>query len=101
MEVDGVGGGKDFRLYPGGGDAWDWSLTGTQHSPGIQPADVEDLLARGATVLVLSRGMRLRLEVDPRTMALIEERGIIVHMAETTDAVAIYNELAEAQPIGE
>src|SRR5215813_11390589 len=57
MEVGGLGDGKDFKLYPGGGRAWDWNETGTRHSPGIQPADVEELLANGATVLVLSLGM--------------------------------------------
>ena len=35
MAVEGVGSGKDFKLYPGGGRAWDWSETGTRHVPGI------------------------------------------------------------------
>lgn len=65
MEVDGIGAGKDFKLYPGGGRGWDWNETGTRHSPGIQPADVEELLAHGATVVVLSLGMNRRLQVDP------------------------------------
>ena len=47
---------KDARLYPGGAEEWDWNETGTSHDPGIQPADVELLLERGATVIVLSRG---------------------------------------------
>jgi hypothetical protein len=48
MTVAGLGDGKDFKLYPGGGRAWDWSETGTRHEPGIQPADVAELLERGA-----------------------------------------------------
>ena len=47
MEVEGVGTGKDFKLYPGGGREWDWRETGTQHVPGIQPADVQELLDHG------------------------------------------------------
>jgi hypothetical protein len=47
IEVEGLGVGKDYKLYPGGGSEWDWSQTGTRHSPGIQPADVEELLAHG------------------------------------------------------
>jgi hypothetical protein len=86
--------------YPGGGREWDWSETGTRHVPGVQPADVEELLARGATTVVLSRGMHLVLEVDPRTVELLESRAITVHIAETTEAVKIYNELAEAGPVG-
>src|SRR5438477_8823951 len=57
MEVEGLDAGKDFKLYPGGGRAWDWAETGTRHSPGIQPADVEELVICGATAVVLSQGM--------------------------------------------
>ncbi|MFC4063429.1 Mth938-like domain-containing protein [Actinoplanes subglobosus] len=94
MEVEGLGVGKDFKVYPGGGRPWDWSETGTRHSPGIQPGDVEELLTQGATHVVLSRGMQLQLQVDPRTHTLLTERGITVHVAETTEAVEIYNDLA-------
>ncbi|WP_204012426.1 Mth938-like domain-containing protein [Virgisporangium aurantiacum] len=100
MEVDGLGSGKDFTLYPGGGHEWDWSETGTRHSPGIQPEDVEELLRHGAATIVLSRGMESRLEVDPRTLKLLEERGIAVHVAETLQAVELYNELADTHPVG-
>jgi hypothetical protein len=86
--------GKDFKLFPGGGRPWDWSETGTRHNPGIQPADVEELLAHGATTVVLSRGMQLQLQVDPRTLDLLEQRGVTVHIAETTEAVKVYNDLA-------
>ena len=57
MEVEGVGSGRDFKLYPGGGREWDWAETGTHHVPGIQPADVAELLEKGSKVIVLTRGM--------------------------------------------
>jgi hypothetical protein len=95
MTIEGLGVGKDFKLYPGGGRAWDWSETGTQHTPGIQPADVEELLDRGATVVVLSRGMEQRLEVDPRTLQRLADRGVEVHALETGQAVKIYNDLVD------
>ena len=41
--------------------------TGTNHSPGIQRADVEMLLAEGAATVVLSLGMNGRLLVAPAT----------------------------------
>ena len=94
MDVEDLGVGKDFKLYPGGGRPWDWSETGTRHSPGVQPDDVQKLLAHGATTVVLSRGMQLQLQVDPRALRLLEERGVTVHVAETTEAVQIYNNLA-------
>ena len=93
MEVEGLGAGKDFKLYPGGGHAWDWAETGTSHSPGIQPADVEELVARGATTIVLSQGMNKQLHVHPNTCRYLEERSITVHVAETREAVKIYNDL--------
>jgi hypothetical protein len=99
MVVEGVGEGKDFKLYPGGGREWDWRETGTQHDPGIQPADVEQLLENGATVVVLSRGMNLALQTSPETIKLLEQRGIPVHVKETKESVALYNKLAETQAV--
>lgn len=94
MQVSDLGSGKDFKLWPGGGRAWDWNETGTRHVPGIQPADVEELLARGCRVIVLTRGMQLALKTCPETLALLEQEGIRVHVAETRDAAELYNELA-------
>lgn len=100
IEVEGVGVGKDFKVYPGGGRKWDWSETGTQHDPGIQPADVEELIKNGASVVVLSRGMNLRLQTSRETIQLLEQRGISVHVKETKEAVDLYNKLAETQAVG-
>src|SRR5690349_24897601 len=87
MRIDGVGPGKDFKLYPGGGRAWDWNETNTHHVPGIQPADVEDLLAHGSEVVVLSRGMQLALQTAPETVRLLKERHVPFHIEETSAAV--------------
>ena len=100
MEVDGLGVGKDFKLYPGGGRAWDWNETGTRHVPGIQPSDVAELLDRGSTVIVLSRGMDLVLQTRPETLEVLRRRGIPVYVQETRAAVALYNRLAGDQPVG-
>ena len=92
---------KDAKLYPGGARAWDWNETGTSHSPGIQPADVDELLEHGADVIVLSRGMNERLKVKPETLRMLDERGIEAHVLQTEDAVRRYNELQEAnRPVG-
>ena len=48
---------KDAKLFPGGSREWNWRETGTEHVPGIRPADVQELLDHGAKVVVLSRGM--------------------------------------------
>jgi hypothetical protein len=100
MQVAGLGVGKDFKLYPGGGREWDWNETGTRHQPGIQPADVEELLTHGATVVVLSQGMDEQLHVDPATVTYLSEHGVPVHVLETRQAVKVYNELAQQVPVG-
>lgn len=66
-----------------------------EHVPGIQPADVEELLEHGARVVVLSRGMDERLRVQDRTLARLEEAGAEVHVAETREAVRLYNRLRD------
>ena len=100
MEVDGLGQGKDFKLYPGGGRDWDWSETGTRHVPVIQPADVLELLENGSELVVLTRGMDLVLRTCSETLALLRERQILVHLEETRAAVALYNKLAEEVQVG-
>ena len=94
MEIDGIGTGKDFKLWPGGGREWDWTETGTHHVPGIQPADVEELLANGSQAIVLSRGMLLRLQICSQTLNFLETKGKDVHVVETNKAAQIYNDLA-------
>jgi hypothetical protein len=86
--------------WPGGGRAWDWSETGTRHRPGIQPADVEELLGHGARHVVLSRGHLGRLQIQPETLNYLESAGIAVHVEETGSAVTLYNRLATTEPVG-
>jgi len=101
MTVEGLGTGKDFKLWPGGGRAWDWRETGTRHVPGIQPDDVRELLEHGAEEVVLSRGMWLALQTRDDTLQLLDEHGVRVHRAETREAVQLYNERAEqGVPVG-
>jgi hypothetical protein len=95
MDVEGLGAGKDYKLFPGGGRAWDWSETGTRHVPGVQVADVVELVEHGATVVVLALGMDRQLQVDPATLRYLGERGVDVRVAETREAVKLYNELAD------
>jgi len=68
--------------------------------PGIQPADVEELLEHGASVVVLSQGMTGRLQVAPETLKMLKDRGISVHVLDTQEAVDTYNELCKKEPVG-
>jgi hypothetical protein len=101
LEVEGEDGPfKDAKLYPGGARAWDWNETGTSHEPGIQPADVEELLERGATSVVLSKGFHERLGVSPETLRTLEDRGVAAHVRQTGEAISLYNELRETERVG-
>jgi len=91
---------KDARLFPGGAKEWDWNETGTSHDPGIQPADMERLLERGATVIVLSRGFHERLRIAPETHRMLEEKDIPSHIAQTEEAADLYGKLREFERVG-
>jgi hypothetical protein len=91
---------KDAKLFPGGARAWDWRETGTRHIPGIQPADVAELVAHGARCVVLSTGMLRMLRVCPETLRALEEQGVVCEVLPTPQAVAAYNRLAEDKPVG-
>ena len=99
-EVEGFGSFKDVKLHPGGAREWDWDETGTRHSPGIQFADVEEILEHGATVVVLTTGVLGRLKVQPETLSTLHEKGVTVHVKRTPDPVRLYNELRETVPVG-
>lgn len=91
---------KDAKLFPGGSRAWDWRETGTAHVPGIQPADVEELIENGALVIILSRGVHEQLQVSKDTLDLLESEGIPAHVLQTEKAVELYNRLCEHEPVG-
>ena len=91
---------KDAKLFPGGSREWNWRETGTEHVPGIQPADVQELLDHGAKVVVLSRGMTECLRVSGETLDFLKEGRIEAHILPTTEAAELYNRLAKQGPVG-
>ena len=88
------------KLYPGGARPWDWNETGTSHIPGVQPADVQEILDRGVEVLVIGRGYLGHLQVCPETRALLQERKVELHVLQTEVAVALYNKLRRTRHVG-
>jgi len=86
---------KDCKLWPGGGREWKWDETGTHHSPGIQPADVEEILNHSVDVIILTQGQLGRLSVADETKALLAEKGIEVHIVNTKKAVDLFNRLTK------
>ena len=86
---------KDCKIWPGGAREWRWGETGTHHDPGIQPADIEEVLAHDPEAVVLGRGQLGRLNVCAETETLLRERGISYHIEKTGKAVTLFNDLAK------
>ncbi|XP_056139634.1 mth938 domain-containing protein [Lampris incognitus] len=84
---------KDCKVWPGGSRAWDWRETGTDHHPGIQPADLEEVLKKGIDTLVIGRGMREELQVPSSTQDFVKQTGVKLRVLQTEKAVTEYNNL--------
>ena len=95
MEVEGYSAGKDFILYPGGAEPWNWNDTGTTHEGGIQPQDIDKLLAKSAKKIVLTKGMTGRLRVSDAALKRLKDAGIEFMILNTDEAVEVYNRLAQ------
>jgi len=68
--------------------------------PGIQPADVQELIEHGAKAVVLSKGIWERLNVCPETLEVLAKSRIEVEVLQTEAAVKRFNELRESMPVG-
>src|SRR5687767_1929181 len=100
IEVQGYPTFKDVKVFPGGAREWDWGETGTRHVPGIQPADVQELLEHGTRAVVLSTGIWQRLRVCPETLELLAKNGIHVEVLQSEAAVERFNVLRENTLVG-
>ena len=100
IEVDGHPPFKDAKIFPGGAREWDWRETGTRHVPGIQPADVQELIEHGARAVVLSSGIWQRLQVCSETLTVLAQNGIQVEVLQTEAAVERFNMIRENMPVG-
>jgi hypothetical protein len=99
IEIEGFGKFRDAKIYPGGAREWDWRETGTRHVPGIQPADVEELLVHEPTSIVLSQGMLKQLKACPETLDLLARRGVRCHVLPTAEAVDLFNRRRDQERI--
>ena len=100
IEVEGYPPFKDAKIFPGGAREWDWRETGTRHVPGIQPADVQELIEHGARTVVLSKGVWERLQVCPETLEILSKNDIQFEVLQTEAAVERFNELRENIAVG-
>ncbi|NXL53983.1 AAMDC protein, partial [Podilymbus podiceps] len=64
------------------------------HAPGVQPADLEEVVQKGVKTVVIGRGMSEALQVPPSTVDYLKKNGIDVLVLQTAKAVEEYNALA-------
>nr|XP_042706173.1 mth938 domain-containing protein isoform X2 [Chrysemys picta bellii] len=76
-------------LLTGGGERR-WACS---HSPGVQPADLEEVVKKGVKTLVIGRGMSEALQVPASTVDYLKKNGIDVLVLQTEKAVKEYNTL--------
>lgn len=86
---------KDVKLYPGGAKEWDWNETGTRHIPGIQPADIKELVKNDSEIIILSRGVFKRLKTSDEAIAFLVEKNINYEILQTPKAAELYNHLCD------
>lgn len=90
---------KDMKISPNIVEEWDWNVNKTRHNPGIQIADVVDLIGNDdhlrkkdqIDTFILTRGMERKLQVMPDTIKFLDDKGINIIIMETSDAVKTYN----------
>jgi len=86
---------KDAKCYPGGVRAWDWNETGTRHKPGIQIADIKELLDNKSEIIILSKGVDNVLCTKDETFDYLKENKIEYYHLQSEEAVKKYNELCD------
>ena len=82
---------KDAVVWYNGSRTWDWNVSGTRHTPGIQIADLKYLMR--CDIVILSRGVDGRLNVPSSTLCYLEQHNKEVHVLKTPDAVRLFNRL--------
>jgi len=84
---------KDCKVWPEDAKEWDWNLTGTHHRPGIQPADIQEILDQEVEAMILSKGMLRMLHTSKETIELLDSLKLKYHIEETKKAANLFNEL--------
>lgn len=95
MRMEGPGGGKDVKLYPGGGQAWDWAETGTRHLPGTGPPTSRSYWRAARPPRCCPRARQGSCTSTRPAATTWSSTASRVHVARTRQAEKINNELAE------
>lgn len=84
---------KDVIIWPNGHKKWDWSISNTHHTPGIQISDIKKLIIRcKCNYIILSTGFEDVLQVPKETIIWLNKHKINYEIANSMDAIKLYNE---------
>ncbi len=86
---------RDVVIGPGAVKAGWWRREGHR----LDVADLDPVLEWGPETPVVGTGYYGNMAVPEATLAYLEDKGVAVRVARTTEAVALYNELG-AEPGG-
>jgi hypothetical protein len=95
----------DFKIWPTGSESWNWRAgrtcnhaVSTRHAPGIQVADVVDLID-DADIFILSQGVDGDLLVQELTVKYLEAKGKTVYCLPTIKESKIKGTIAKESAI--
>ena len=93
---------KDVICYPEGHVRWDWAKTNTHHVPGIQIADIEQLLEKSNVELILlSSGFEDKLQIMDETLNYLKKKNIKYIFQDTSRIISEFNwELMKGTKVG-
>lgn len=88
---------RDAIIWPEGSEEWNWRLSDTHHSPGIQINEIYDLIHEyNCDHIILSQGFENVLKVDPITIEWLDNNSIDYYVLNSLNAIELYNSLTQS-----
>jgi hypothetical protein len=85
---------KDVIIWNHGVKEWDWTLSNTNHTRGIQIAALQEFIDQ-VDVVVLTQGVDLVLQVPQATIDYVARKGKVCYVGETSAMIKLFNRLID------
>lgn len=86
---------SDVIIYPDRIDDTWWRKEGHL----LQKEDLNAIIAAGVSIIIVGTGYYATMRVPKETLEYIKSKNILLHVKDTQQAVRLYNELSEKQPV--
>lgn len=94
---------KDCKVWPDHCIIWNWNITGTRHSPGVQIEDFKEFIDK-VDIIILTEGYYRLLRITRDALDYLkycELQGKKYYIERTPEAVELYNKLsADGKKVG-